>query len=110
MGADLLAAEAAADASVALRLAGDVRGSAAGRRAGKLVERCEGPVTPALQAVRARARLTPSERETAVLAAGGRTNKEIAEQVFLPPAPWRTGSSGCTRSSASRVAPSSTRR
>ena len=45
MGADLLA-EAAADASVALRLAGDVRGSAAaGRRAGKLVERCEDPVT-----------------------------------------------------------------
>jgi DNA-binding CsgD family transcriptional regulator len=86
MGADLLAAEAAADASVALRLAGDVRGSAAaGRRAGKLVERCEGPVTPALQAVRARARLTPSERETAVLAAGGRTNKEIAEQLFLSP-------------------------
>jgi DNA-binding CsgD family transcriptional regulator len=86
MGADLLAAEAAADASVALRVAGDVRGSAAaGHRAGKLAERCEGPVTPALQAVKARARLTPSERETAVLAAGGRTNKEIAEQLFLSP-------------------------
>jgi DNA-binding CsgD family transcriptional regulator len=86
MGADLLAAEAAADASVALRLAGEVRGSAAAeRRAGKLAERCEGPATPALQAVRARARLTPSERETAVLAAGGRTNKEIAELLFLSP-------------------------
>jgi DNA-binding CsgD family transcriptional regulator len=86
MGADLLAAEAAADTSVALRLAGQVRGSAAAeRRAGKLAERCEGPVTPALHAVKARARLTPSERETAVLAAGGRTNKEIAEQLFLSP-------------------------
>jgi DNA-binding CsgD family transcriptional regulator len=63
-----------------------VRGSAAAeRRAGKLAERCEGPATPALQAVRARARLTPSERETAVLAAGGRTNREIAELLFLSP-------------------------
>jgi DNA-binding CsgD family transcriptional regulator len=86
MGADLLAAEAAADASVALRLAGEARASAAAeRRAGKLADRCEGPATPALQAVRARAQLTPSERETAVLAAGGRTNKEIAEQLFLSP-------------------------
>ena len=40
-------------------------------------------MTPALQAVDVRARLTPAERETASLAAGGRTNKEIARQLVL---------------------------
>ncbi|MGH9136657.1 MAG: response regulator transcription factor, partial [Acidimicrobiales bacterium] len=32
-----------------------------------------------------RARLTPAERETAVLAASGRANKEIAEALYLSP-------------------------
>jgi DNA-binding CsgD family transcriptional regulator len=86
LGADLLAAEASADAAVARRQAGEVREAAADeRRTAILVERCEGAVTPALQATEARARLTPAERETAVLAAGGRANKEIAEQLFLSP-------------------------
>ena len=57
--------------------------SAAERRTAALVERAEGPVTPALQATEVRARLTPAERDTAVLAAGGRSNKEIAEQLYL---------------------------
>lgn len=84
MGADLLAAEAAADAAVALRRAGDQRAAAAAeRRSGDLAERCESPVTPALQAAETRARLTPAERETAVLAAAGRSNKEIAAQLVL---------------------------
>jgi len=84
MGADLLAAEAAADAAVALRQAGEQRDAAAAeRRAGMLAERCEDPATPALQAIEARARLTPAERDTAALAAGGRSNKEIAEQLYL---------------------------
>ncbi|HYZ97228.1 MAG TPA: AAA family ATPase [Acidimicrobiales bacterium] len=84
LGADLLAAEAAADAAVAHRRAGEVReATAAERRAGTFAERCEDPVTPALQAVDVRARLTPAERETAVLAAGGRTNKEIARLLYL---------------------------
>ena len=84
MGADLLAAEAAADGAVARRRAGDLRAAAAAeRRVANLVGRCEGPVTPALQAVKARVQLTPAERETAVLAAGGRSNSEIAEQLFL---------------------------
>jgi DNA-binding CsgD family transcriptional regulator len=86
MGADLLAAEASADAAVVLRQAGEPReASAAERRTGLLVDRCEGPVTPALQATEARARLTASERDTAVLAAAGRSNKEIAEELFLSP-------------------------
>jgi DNA-binding CsgD family transcriptional regulator len=84
MGADLLAAEAAADAAVAHHRAGELREEvAAKRRAAMLAERCEDPVTPALQAVDVRARLTPAERETASLAAGGRTNKEIARQLVL---------------------------
>jgi DNA-binding CsgD family transcriptional regulator len=84
MGADLLAAEAAADGAVARRRVGELRAAAAGeRRAASLVERCEDPVTPALQAIEVRARLTPAERETAVLAASGHSNPQIAEQLYL---------------------------
>jgi DNA-binding CsgD family transcriptional regulator len=86
MGAYLLAAEAAADAAVAHRRAGARRDAAAAeRRAGDLAARAENPVTPALQAVETRAVLTTAERETAVLASSGRTNKEIAEQLHLSP-------------------------
>lgn len=42
-----------------------------------------GPRHPALPAIEIRARLTPSERETALLAAAGRSNREIAAQLFL---------------------------
>jgi DNA-binding CsgD family transcriptional regulator len=84
MGADLLAAEAAADAAVAWRKAGDPRkATAAERRVAVLVDRCESPITPALQAVETRARLAPAEREAAVLAATGLSNREIAEQLYL---------------------------
>jgi len=84
MGADLLAAEASADLAVILRQAGAARDAAAAeRRTGVLVDRCENPVTPALQATEARARLTAAERETAVLAAGGRSNREIADELYL---------------------------
>lgn len=84
MGADLLAAEASADAAVARHQAGEQREAAAAeRRAGILAERCEDPATPALQAIELRARLTTSEREAAVLAAAGRSNKEIAAQLYL---------------------------
>jgi DNA-binding CsgD family transcriptional regulator len=86
LGAGLLAAEAAADAAVAHQRAGDRRlAAAAARRASELAARAEDPVTPALQAVETRAVLTPAERETAVLAASGRANKEIAEQLHLSP-------------------------
>ncbi len=84
MGADLLAAEAAADAAVAWRHADDQRQAAAAERhAAFLADRCEHPATPALQAVQTRARLTPAEREAALLAAAGRSNKQIADELNL---------------------------
>jgi DNA-binding CsgD family transcriptional regulator len=84
MGALLLAAEAAADAAVARRRANESRAAAANeRRAATLSELCEDPVTPALQAIEVRARLTPAERETAMLAASGRSNPEIADELWV---------------------------
>lgn len=84
MGADLLAAEAAADAAVVLQRAGDTRAAAAAeRRAAELASRCEGASTPALRAIGTRARLTPVERQVALLAAAGRSNKQIAQELFL---------------------------
>ena len=84
MGANLLAAEAASDAAVAWRRTGDVQPSnRAARLAAAFSGRCEGAVTPALQALSARATLTPAERQVAVLAAAGRTTKTIAEELQL---------------------------
>jgi len=84
MGAVLLAAEAAADSAVAWRRWGDPRRAArAEQRANALADACENPATPALVAIRSRSRLTQSERETALLAAAGRSNKEIAAQLGI---------------------------
>lgn len=85
MGADLLAAEAAADAAVAWQRAGSSRQrtSTAQVRARVLADRCPGARTPALQSAGARAKLTPAEYEAVVLAAAGRSNKEIAERLDL---------------------------
>jgi DNA-binding CsgD family transcriptional regulator len=84
LGADLLAADAAADAAVAWTQQGNPRAAAAATRlAIKLAGGCEGARTPALRSIDARARLTPSERETAVLAAAGHSNKWIAEELVL---------------------------
>jgi DNA-binding CsgD family transcriptional regulator len=84
MGVDLLAAEAAADAAVAWRRSNDSRPAAAAeRRAAELASRCEGASTPALQAIGTRAQLTPVERQVARLAAAGRSNKQIAQELFL---------------------------
>jgi DNA-binding CsgD family transcriptional regulator len=81
-GADLLAAEATADAAVSWRRVGDRRReAAANRRARMLAARCEGASTLALQSVTARAVLAPAERDAAVLAAAGASNKEIAGQL-----------------------------
>lgn len=84
-GANLWAAEAAADAAVAWRRAGDPRkATAAERRSGRLASRCEGARTPALAvAAGVRARLTPRELEIATLAAQGLADKEVAARLIL---------------------------
>jgi DNA-binding NarL/FixJ family response regulator len=82
MGAHLLAAEAAADAAVAWRRAGEPRrASVVERRARALAELAESPVTPALRTLEIRVQLTPSEHRVAVMAAAGRHNRQIAEEL-----------------------------
>jgi DNA-binding CsgD family transcriptional regulator len=84
LGADLLAADAAADAAVAWTRHGHNRNAAAAtRQAVDLADACQGATTPALQSINARARLTPAEHETAVLAAAGHSNKAIADELVL---------------------------
>jgi DNA-binding CsgD family transcriptional regulator len=84
IGANLLAAEAAADAAVAWRAAGDPRRAAAAqRRAAQLASRCQGARTPALVSIEGRARLTPAEFETVSQAIGGRSNRQIAAALHL---------------------------
>jgi DNA-binding CsgD family transcriptional regulator len=84
LGADLLAADAAADAAVAWTRRGHSRNAAAAtRQAVALADACQGATTPALRSINARARLTPAEHETAVLAAAGHSNKAIADELVL---------------------------
>jgi DNA-binding CsgD family transcriptional regulator len=84
IGAHLLAAEAAADAAGAWRQRDDPRAAAAAeRRARILADRCQGATTPSLQAVATGVHLTRAERETALLAAAGHSNKEIAKELWL---------------------------
>jgi DNA-binding CsgD family transcriptional regulator len=84
MGALLYAAEASAEAAVALRRGGQARKAAAAEQeAARLLARCEGAATPPVQVVTARARLTPGELDTAVQAAAGRSNKQIAADMHL---------------------------
>jgi DNA-binding CsgD family transcriptional regulator len=84
LGANLLAAEAAADAAVACeRFESKRRATAYYRRADKLLGECEGGSTPALQAVKTRAQLTRTEREIAILAAAGRSNNQIARELVI---------------------------
>ncbi|KAA0110001.1 AAA family ATPase [Mycolicibacterium sp. P9-22] len=84
LGSELLAAEAAADASTAwIRAGRERRAAAAQNRAAVLAARCEGADTPALQPANLRATLTASEYETALLAAADRSNREIADELGL---------------------------
>lgn len=84
MGTDLLAAEAAAGAAVAWRRSGHARQAAAAeRRASLLAARCDGAETPALRGIAARAVITSAEQQVAHLAAAGRSNKQIAEELVL---------------------------
>jgi DNA-binding CsgD family transcriptional regulator len=84
MGALLLATEAAADAAVSWERRGDLRRKASARqRAAWLSGQCPGAQTPALLATESRVRLTPAEREAALLAASGLSNRKIAQQLVI---------------------------
>jgi DNA-binding CsgD family transcriptional regulator len=84
LGADLLAADAGAEAASAWCRRGEPRRAAAiTRQAMMLAERCGGATTLSLQTIDTGARLTTAEQETALLAAAGRSNKEIAEELTL---------------------------
>jgi DNA-binding CsgD family transcriptional regulator len=84
MGAHLLAAESRYDAALVWRQAGKLRHAAGVERdAEQLAAECPGVITPALQIIEPRSQLTRSERETALLAAAGHTNRRIADLQHL---------------------------
>ena len=84
LGAQLLAAEAAAEAADAHRRAGDQRAANnLARQAEALAARCEGARTPSLARPDRTAPLSDREREIALLAAQGVQSKDIAERLFL---------------------------
>lgn len=86
LGALLWAAEAANEASLAHRRAGETRkAAAAATRAKALAAMCEGARTPALAVGTDTAVLTRREREIATLAAQGLSSRDIAEALFVSP-------------------------
>jgi DNA-binding CsgD family transcriptional regulator len=84
IGALLLAADAAAQAATVFTRQ-DRRGSAraAATRAHRLAQACEGARTPALAAIAAPLPLTHREREIVTLAAGGLSNRDIAQRLII---------------------------
>lgn len=84
LGARIAAAEAAAQAAELWRDTGRHSSAAAATaRVHALLERCPGARPPALPALDETARLTPREREVAVMAAAGMTSRAIAEALFV---------------------------
>ena len=84
LGALLYAAEALGESAVHLRREGATRDAAAAQQtAARLLARCEGAVTPFVRAIGARAQLTPAELDTALQAATGSSDKQIAELMNL---------------------------
>ena len=84
LGTILYAAEASAEAAVNRRRAGEARKAAAAeQKAARLLARCEGATTPSVRTITARVHLTPGELDAALQAAAGRSNKEIASDMYL---------------------------
>jgi DNA-binding CsgD family transcriptional regulator len=84
LGTLLYAAEALGESAVHLRRDGASREAAATQQtAARLLARCEGAVTPFVRAIGARAQLTPAELDTALQAAIGSTDKQVAEMMHL---------------------------
>jgi DNA-binding CsgD family transcriptional regulator len=84
IGALLYAAEALGESAVHSRREGQTRDAAAAQqKAARLLAHCEGAVTPFVRAIGARAQLTPAELDTALQAATGSTDKQIAELMNL---------------------------
>lgn len=84
MGANLFAAEAAAQAAAAHRRAGRTASAATSQaRSADLHARCAGAATPALDDDLDTARLTPRELQLATLAAAGRTSADIAAEAGI---------------------------
>ena len=86
IGCELLAAEAAAEATAVWRRRGERGGaSRSAARAMQFVARCEGARTPALAHLddEPGVRLTPREREIATLAAQGLTSSAISDELVV---------------------------
>jgi DNA-binding CsgD family transcriptional regulator len=84
LGACLWAAEAELAAAAGYHELGrDASSRAAAGRAALLVARCEGASTPGLQVAGPAQELTGREREIALLAAGGASNREIASRLVV---------------------------
>ncbi|MEJ2890353.1 helix-turn-helix transcriptional regulator [Actinomycetospora aeridis] len=80
----LAAADAAAQAAVIAREQGRLPAAASAvEQAERLAASCEGARTPALEAARAPLPISIREREVAILAAEGLTNREIAARLHV---------------------------